>query len=200
MSDAGQPTRLKRASVGLGWLGLVVATLVAIFVLVPMGANEGLSATAPTTSPTPDGTTELTSPETWVLSSTRVTSTPAEDAPDTDSSEGDPARAPRSTPLIIQVPLDGPTTQPPTVASKASTSVAWPQYSSTTTSARASTPTTPPATDEPTCTEPTPDPGSDPDEPSDEPTPTDGESARPDDAGSSGGDDNPILDPDTCED
>lgn len=205
MTDAGQPTRLKRASVALSWLGLALATLLVIFVLVPMGASGSMSATAPATSSTPDDSTEITSPETWVLSSTRVTSTPAEDAPDTTGPEFDRgrARAPRSTPLIIQVPLDGPTTQPPSTSPTPRTAVSWPQDSGTTTSSRAPAPTTAPTTDEPTCTEPAPDPSSGPSDDGDtDPASTDDESAQAD-AGSPGsgndGDDSG-SDPDTCED
>lgn len=190
MSDAEQPTRLKRASKGFVWAGLLLATLLAIFVLVPFGASGGMSATTPTTSSAPDHAPESTSPETWVLSSTVVTSTPADYAPDTSQVEADHSRADthRSTPLIIQVPVDGPTTHLTTQ----STTVPSSDASSTTTSSGAGTPTTTDAGD-PTCAET----GTGTET---EPAPTEDEAALPDDVGPSGGYDNPILDPANCED
>ena len=115
MRDADQPTWLTRSCPGLVCAGLLLAMLVALFVLVPIGVSKGKPATTPTTSSTQLDVPESSGPETWVLSSTVVTSTPADDAPDATLVEADEVRAaPRPTPLIIQVPADGPTTQPTT--------------------------------------------------------------------------------------
>lgn len=194
MSDAGQPTRLKRVRAGLGWAGLLLATLVAIFVLVPLGANEGMSATTPTTDSTPDDAPQSSSPETWVLSSTVVTSTPAENAPDVPPAEADQARAvPRSTPLIIQVPAKGPTTRPTT----APATVASSEDASATSSTGAKTSTS--DADDPTCTEPTPTEPTDTQPTPIGPTPTEGVSILPGDVGSSGGDGSPFPESVLCE-
>lgn len=199
MSDAGQPSRLKRVGAGLGWAGLLLATLLIIFVLVPLGANEGMSATTPTINSTPDDSAESSSPETWVLSSTVVTSTPAENAPDGTRAEADQTRAvPRSTPLIIQVPVDGPTTQPPTAPTAVSSS----ENTSTTSSSGSTTSSS--DADDPTCTEPSSTEATSTEPSSTDPTSTDptsnkGVQVLPDEVGSSGGDGSPFLESVICE-
>lgn len=128
MQDAGQPSWLTRSCPGLACAGLLLTLLLALFFLVPIGAGRSVPATAPTTNSTRLDATQSSGPKTWVLSSTVVTSTPDHDAADATQVEADGLRAaPRSTPLIIQVPVDGPTTQPTTApavaASRAITGV-----------------------------------------------------------------------------
>ncbi len=145
MRDAGQPTWLTRSCPGLACAGLLLTLLSALFFLVPIGASRSVPATTPTTSSTQLDATQSSGPETWVLSSTVVSSTPANDPAEATQVEADGLRsAPRSTPLIIQVPADGPTTQPataPTIPSSPSITGATDSADTTASTANASSPT-----------------------------------------------------------
>ena len=121
MRETGQPIWLRRTGPGLVCAGLLLAALLALFLLAPIGTSKSVPATTPTANSSPLDVPESSGPKTWVLSSTVVTSTPFTDAPDATQAEADgPRPTVGSTPLIIQVPADGPTTQPATTPAVAS--------------------------------------------------------------------------------
>ena len=123
MREAGQPIWLRRTGPGLVCAGLLLAALLALFLVAPIGASKSVPATTPTANSSALDVPESAGPKTWVLSSTVVTSTPSTGAPDATQAEADvPRPTVRSTPLIIQVPADGPTTQPATTPAVASPS------------------------------------------------------------------------------
>lgn len=133
----------------LGWATAAVAAVVLVFLAAPFGLRDASSAINPATSTGPDAPLESTSVQTWVLSSTVVTSVPTDDAAAEAELGGPDANVDRPAPWIIRVPRatpTGPANQP------AATSA--PSASATTGSSAAATtsvPATPTSTPRESC-------------------------------------------------
>ncbi|MCT2076956.1 hypothetical protein M3E70_11705, partial [Dietzia cinnamea] len=116
------PSSDSTSHAALGWTMVAVAAVVLVFLLAPFGPRGASSAIDPATSTGPDAPLESTSPRTWVLSSTVVTSLPADDAAPEPGLDGTDATGERPPPWIIRVPRTTPAGQAdhPATASTAS--------------------------------------------------------------------------------
>lgn len=93
----------------LGWTMVAVAAVVLVFLLAPFGPRGESSAINPATSTGPDAPLGSTSPQTWVLSSTVVTSLPVDETAPEAGLDGTDATGERPPPWIIRVPRTAPT-------------------------------------------------------------------------------------------
>lgn len=134
-----------RSHAGLGWVMAAVAAVVLVFLMAPFGSRGASPAIDPATSTGPEAPLESTGPQTWVLSSTVVTSLPTDDAADTELDDTDEA-AERPAPWIIRVPRSVPTGTPdqPTSAPTASTIAPSGSSTASATTSVATTPTNAP--------------------------------------------------------
>ncbi|AWH92854.1 hypothetical protein [Dietzia lutea] len=103
------PSSDSASHAALGWTMVAVAAVVLMFLLAPFGPRGASSAINPATSTKPDAPLESTSPQTWVLSSTVVTSLPADDAAPEAGLDGTDAAGERPSPWTIRVPRTAPT-------------------------------------------------------------------------------------------
>ncbi|MBS7548842.1 hypothetical protein [Dietzia massiliensis] len=105
------PSSDSTSHAALGWTMVAVAAVVLVFLLAPFGPRGASSAIDPATSTGPDAPLESTSPRTWVLSSTVVTSLPADHAAPEPGLDGTDATGERPSPWIIRVPRTTPAGQ-----------------------------------------------------------------------------------------
>lgn len=108
-SPPASPSSDAASHAALGWTMVAVAAVVLVFLLAPFGPRGTSSAINPATSTGPDAPLGSTSPQTWVLSSTVVTSLPVDEAAPEAGLDGTDATGERPPPWIIRVPRTAPT-------------------------------------------------------------------------------------------
>lgn len=105
------PSSESTSHAALGWTMVAVAAVVLVFLLAPFGPRGASSAIDPATSTGPDAPLGSTSPRTWVLSSTVVTSLPVDETAPEPGLDSTDATGERPSPWIIRVPRTTPTGQ-----------------------------------------------------------------------------------------